>query len=228
MAAWLNWLGLARKAGKLAPGSHQVEMALKDETVALIVVAEDAGASVYRKYHLWAQDLKVPILRAGTKVELGSAIGMGPHAILAILDVALAKRVWMATGKQIGGMEFGGKGKGQNPSVRTSQGVEARQQAAHRSVTSAQSRKHQESHEHRGTGGRADRPGHHAGQATTRAEGTAASRQLEPRGGSSRKQSGSSDQPTSRSRGTPTRSGRGAARGRSGRPESTDSKRSPH
>ncbi len=175
VGAWRNWLGLARKAGKLAPGSHQVEMALKQGQVALIVIAEDAGASVDRKYHLWAQDLKVPVVRAGSKAELGLAIGMGPHAILAILDVALAKKLWMAMGKQIGGMEFGGKRQGQNSGVRTRQGNQAGQQTSHRPLASAQGREHQESHEHGRTRGGTNGTRHHARKASARTEGSAAS-----------------------------------------------------
>ncbi len=241
MATWLNWLGLARKAGKLAPGSHQVEMALKSGQVALIVVAEDAGTSVYRKYHLWAQDLKVPVVRAGMKVDLGSAIGMGPHAILAILDVALAKKLWMAMGKQIGGMEFGGQRQGQNPGVRTGQRTQIGQQAPDRSTAPTESRKHQEPHEHSGTRGGANGSRYHARQT---ASGAKTSNSKRGHGTPSVERGGSEHQPAaqharrsqseSRQSGYPSRGGKPSPRrvtkqssGRL-REQSPGPKRSPH
>ncbi len=161
MNSWLNWIGIARRAGSLAPGNNQVEKALKAGDVALIVISTDAGPSVYRKYHLWAQDLGVPILRAGTKDELGGSIGMGPHAVLAILDTNIAQRL-LASGELSGGIQRGRKG--QSSGLRVGEGVKTRQSTTHRSITSAQSRKHQESHEHGGTGSGTDGAQHHGGK----------------------------------------------------------------
>lgn len=174
MADWLNWLGLARRAGKLAPGDHQVETAMNERTAKAIIVAEDAGRAVYRKYHLWAQDRGVPIVRAGTKVEIGRAIGMGPHAILAVLDANLAERCVQAIGKETGGMDFGGKGKRQDSGLRVSQRAEAGQQAADRPLAPTARGEHQKPHEHGRAGGGADRPRHHGGKASARARAKAA------------------------------------------------------
>lgn len=182
MNSWLNWIGIARRAGALAPGNNQVEMALKAGRVALLVLSTDAGPSVYRKYHLWAQDLNVPILRAGTKEELGRSIGMGPHAILAILDTNIAQRL-MASGELSGGIQRGRKG--QSSGLRVGEGVKTRQPTTNRSTTSAQSRKHQKSHEHGGAGSGTDGAQHYGGKTAagakdrTRAQ---TSRTASPRG----------------------------------------------
>ncbi len=190
METWLNWLGLARKAGALAPGTHQAEMAIKDGRARVLIIAADAGAAVYRKYHLWAQNYAVPVVQAGTKSDLGRAIGMGPHAILAISDPKLAERVLAAVQPQQGGMEFGGKGKRQDPGVRVSQRAQARQQTADRPVASAESRKHQEPHEHGGARGRTDRSRHHAGQTAAGAETRGSDQQPDGRSDAHKPRSG--------------------------------------
>lgn len=159
---WMNWLGLAKRAGKLAPGDHQVRAALAGGRVKLVVIAEDAGPAVYRRYHLWLQDLGIPLIRQGTKTELGHAIGVGPHAVLAILDANMAKAIVDRVGDIAGGMTFGGKR--QSESIRTGQGTEARQPQADRSAASATRRRDQESHEHGRTRSRSDRAQHHGRQ----------------------------------------------------------------
>lgn len=161
MNSWLNWMGIARRAGALAPGNNQVEKALKSGDVALLILSTDAGPSLYRKYHLWTQDLGVPILRAGTKQELGRSIGMGPHAVLAILDSNIAQRL-LASGDLSGGIQRGRKG--QSSGLRVGEGAQARQSTTDRSTTSAQGRKHQKSHEHGGTGSGANGAKHHGGK----------------------------------------------------------------
>ena len=161
MTDWTNWIGLARRAGAMAPGHSQVEQALLGGTAKLIVIAEDAGPSVDRKYHLWAQDLGVPLVRAGTKETLGRAMGLGPHAVLAILDKNISQRM-LASGEFPGGSQHGRKGQGKG--LRAGKGTQTRQSPTHRSASSAQSGKHQESHEHGGAGSGTNGKKHYGGK----------------------------------------------------------------
>lgn len=169
-ASWLNLLGLARRAGKMAPGENQVTQAMKREQVRLLIIAEDAGPSLYRKYHLWAQDLDIPLVRIGTKVALGHAIGMGPHAVIAILDKDFSGRILDEMRKSSGGIILDRKRQGQSEGVRASQGAEVRQPTANRSSTSSQGGKHQKPHEYRGAGGGQDGSRHHGGKTAARTQ----------------------------------------------------------
>ena len=169
-AAWLNLLGLARRAGKIAPGDNQVTLALQRQTAALVIIAEDAGSSVYRKYHLWAQDLRVPLVTIGSKAELGRAIGMGPHAVLAVVDENFGQRILQEMRISSGGISFDRKGQRQDQGVRTSQRTQARQSAADRPLASTESGKHQKSHEHGRAGSGENRAGHHGGKAASRTQ----------------------------------------------------------
>lgn len=178
------WIGLARRAGKLAPGDQAVHLALKYHRARLVWLAEDGGQATRRKYEFWAKTEGVPVVRAGTKVELGSAAGMAPLAVLAIEDRRMAERVLDALEVAMGGLEFGREG--QNPRIRTGQRVEVGQPAPDRPAAPTARGKHQKSHEHRGTGGGADGSGHHARQAATRPQ---ASRSASPTGASARARS---------------------------------------
>ena len=168
MDNWLNWIGLAKRAGKLAPGHNQVQIALTNHDARLVIIAKDAGESVYRKYHLWAQNLDVPLLQAGSMSDLGRAMGMGPHAVLAILDQSIADRLAAQFGVPSGGMNFDRKRK--STGVRTSQGSETRQSASDRPASPSSRGKYQKPHEHRGTRSGPDSEKHHGRQTSTGAE----------------------------------------------------------
>jgi ribosomal protein L7Ae-like RNA K-turn-binding protein len=90
-AAWRNWLGLARRARALAVGSHQVWRGLARRRVYLVVMAGDAGAAVSRQTQWLAREAEVPVVRLGTKVELGQAAGEPPVAVMGITRMAMAK-----------------------------------------------------------------------------------------------------------------------------------------
>ena len=192
--AWANLLGLARRAGQLAPGENQVTLSMKREQVRLLVIAEDAGMALYRKYDLWAQDLDIPLVRIATKAALGHAIGMGPHAVLAILDKNFGERILDEMRKSSGGIILDRKRQRQSSGVRTRKGTQTGQSTTHRPASPAESRKYQESHEHRGTGSGQNGERYHGGKA-------AAGSQTGSQGKSG---SGSTTQPGRRT-GTPRR-----------------------
>lgn len=219
MAPWLNLLGLARRAGKLAPGENQVTQAMKEETVRLLVLSKDAGPSLYRKYHLWAQDLGVPLVRIGTKIELGHAMGMGPHAVLAILDNNFAEKILLEMRKTSGGNILDRKRQGQSQGLRTGQGTQTGQSSPHRPAPSAQGGKHQKSYEYGGAGSGENGSRHHGGKATTRAQTRAQSSPAEPPAG------GTGASPSDNASGS--KDGGSARRGASPATKSGSSGRSP-
>ncbi len=85
-------IGIARRAGKIAAGNAEVEAMLKKRKGFLLIMAEDAF-STQKKYNLWANDLKLPIMVTGTKLELGHSIGLSPRSAVLILDQGIAKAI---------------------------------------------------------------------------------------------------------------------------------------
>jgi ribosomal protein L7Ae-like RNA K-turn-binding protein len=88
-------IGIARRAGKVASGDAQVEALLKKRAGYLLILAEDAQGA-HKKYDQWAKDLKLPVVIAGTKQELGHCIGLSPRSAVLILDQGFAKAILLA------------------------------------------------------------------------------------------------------------------------------------
>ena len=87
----LNYLSLARKAGKAELGEEPVGAAARGDKARLVLVASDAGDHTWRRAKSFVagtgqQCIRVPY----TKDELGMAIGRTSLAIAALTDPALA------------------------------------------------------------------------------------------------------------------------------------------
>ena len=79
-------LGLAQKAGKIVSGDFAVRGALKSGIVKLLVVAMDTAPNSKKELCYLAAQAQVPVLEPLTRWELGSAIGKGQRAAVAITD----------------------------------------------------------------------------------------------------------------------------------------------
>lgn len=91
MASPDDWLGLARRSGKVAIGRHACRQALHRRQVALLVVAEDGSASARRYWDRVARLAGVGLAVWGSKGHLARALGVpGQPAVVAILDRGLA------------------------------------------------------------------------------------------------------------------------------------------
>ena len=96
----LNYLALARKAGRIELGEEPVGNAAGSGKACLILVAEDAADHTWRRAQSFVAGteqicLKVPY----TKDELGQAIGRTALALAAFTDPALALGFVKALGK---------------------------------------------------------------------------------------------------------------------------------
>lgn len=87
----LNYLALARKAGRIELGEEPVGAAARAQHARLVVVASDASGHTWRRALSFVAGtqqicIKIPF----TKDELGQAIGRSSLAIAALTDAALA------------------------------------------------------------------------------------------------------------------------------------------
>ncbi|SDG71884.1 L7Ae/L30e/S12e/Gadd45 family ribosomal protein [Desulfosporosinus hippei] len=88
-------VGIARRAGKIASGDAQIEAMLKKRKGFLLIIADDAHGA-QKKYTQWANDIRLPVLITGTKLELGCSIGLSPRSAVLILDQGFAKAILLA------------------------------------------------------------------------------------------------------------------------------------
>ncbi len=87
----LNYLSLARKAGRIELGEEPVGAAARAGKARLVVVANDAGDHTWRRAKSFVsgtdqQCMKIPY----SKDQMGQAIGRSSLAIAAFTDPALA------------------------------------------------------------------------------------------------------------------------------------------
>lgn len=96
----LNYLALARKAGRIELGEEPVGGAARAQHARLVVVASDASPHTWRRALSFVAGtqqicIKIPF----TKDELGQAIGRSSLAIAALTDPALALAFVKALGE---------------------------------------------------------------------------------------------------------------------------------
>ena len=87
----LNYLSLARKAGKAELGEEPVGAAARAGKAYLILVSQDASDHTWRRAKSFAAGTEQQVLRLKeTKDDLGQSIGRQSLAIAAITDASLA------------------------------------------------------------------------------------------------------------------------------------------
>ena len=94
MQGELNFLGLARKAGRLAVGEDPCGDAVKAGSVRLILTACDAGVNTKKRAKTYSDIARAPHAQLScTKAELGAVLGRASCAICAVCDVGFARAV---------------------------------------------------------------------------------------------------------------------------------------
>ena len=87
----LNYLALARKAGRVELGEEPVGAAARGEKAYLVIVAQDAGDHTWRRAKSFVSGTQQLAIRVPyTKDDLGKTIGRTALAMAAFTDPALA------------------------------------------------------------------------------------------------------------------------------------------
>ena len=87
----LNYMALARKAGRIELGEEPVGSAARAQHAKLVIVAEDASDHTWRRAKSFVAGTQQQCVRTPfTKDQLGMAIGRSSLAIAAFTDPALA------------------------------------------------------------------------------------------------------------------------------------------
>ena len=89
---FLTFLGLVRRAGKLACGEEQTIRARKLGKARLILLAEDASVNAEDRAETISHDRSCPLLKLPyTKETLSDATGTAPFAMAAVCDSGFAE-----------------------------------------------------------------------------------------------------------------------------------------
>ena len=86
-------LGLARRAGAVAPGTAAVRRAIREGEAQLILMAKDASSVQLGKIQTTLHDRTIPQATLGDRDTLGAAVGLAPLSAVAVTSVSLAARL---------------------------------------------------------------------------------------------------------------------------------------
>ena len=89
----LRLVGLARRAGAVAPGTDAVRRAIREGEAQLILMASDASSVQLDKIRSTLNNRAIPQRYLGDRNALGEAVGLGPLAAVAITAGPLAERL---------------------------------------------------------------------------------------------------------------------------------------
>ena len=89
----LDLLGLAQRAGAVERGVDAARRAVREGRARLVLIAEDASAAQLKKISGLLEHRNVPVLVAGTRNELGAAVGGPPLSALAVTRREFAERL---------------------------------------------------------------------------------------------------------------------------------------
>ena len=86
-------LGLARRAGAVAPGTDATRRAIRRGEARLVLMAGDASRVQLDKIRKELNNRPIPQIIVGDRATLGAAIGKAPMTAVAVTDESLAARL---------------------------------------------------------------------------------------------------------------------------------------
>lgn len=93
MNKFIQRLGLAMRAGKVVSGEDLVLREVRSKKALLVILSQDAAKNVEKKITDKCNTYQVPLLRFGTRQELGLAIGKPERVVIAITDPGFAQMI---------------------------------------------------------------------------------------------------------------------------------------
>ncbi len=89
----LGLLGLARRAGAVVVGVDATRRSLGSGEVRLVVVADDASESQYKKVRNLIRSRGVPVRRVSARDVLGRALGRSPLSVVGVTAGSFAMQL---------------------------------------------------------------------------------------------------------------------------------------
>ena len=89
----MQLLGLARRAGALAPGTEAVRHAIRGGQSRLVLFATDASQVQLDKIGRTLHGREIPTARLGNRNALGAAVGLAPLSAVAVTSAPLAEQM---------------------------------------------------------------------------------------------------------------------------------------
>lgn len=91
---FLQFLGIVKKAGKIAEGYNKCEEVIKSGTAKLIILSDDASDNTRNKFENYSIRYDIPIIKNGFLSEdLGKILGREKIKVLCIIDYKMSSKL---------------------------------------------------------------------------------------------------------------------------------------
>lgn len=97
----MQLLGLARRAGAVAPGLEAAREAVRNGDARVVLLARDASPMQLKKMTRTLNDRSIPTALIGDRDTLGAAVGRAPLSAVAVTNASLAGRVVAELGESL-------------------------------------------------------------------------------------------------------------------------------
>ena len=98
----LSFLGLCKRAGKLATGLNRSVEAVTGGRSFVVIISTDASDRTKSVSARAAEEMGVPVIEYGLMSDIGRAIGEKDTAVVAVCDENMAKKLIASIGEQGG------------------------------------------------------------------------------------------------------------------------------
>jgi ribosomal protein L7Ae-like RNA K-turn-binding protein len=90
---FLQFLGLTKRAGKLAEGYNQSEETIKRKTVYLVILSTEVSNNTKEMFMRICQNKNIKVLQHYSSEELGEAVGRAEVNVLCITDKQMGEKL---------------------------------------------------------------------------------------------------------------------------------------
>ena len=90
---FLQFLGIAKKAGMLVEGYNKCEELIHNKKLYLMILSDDVSQNTKEKFINYCRNENVPLLKGYSKEELGEILGRDEINLLGIKNLIIAKKL---------------------------------------------------------------------------------------------------------------------------------------
>jgi len=90
---FLQFLGIAKKAGMLAEGYNKCEELINNKKLYLMILSDDVSQNTKEKFTNYCSNENIFLLEGYSKEELGKILGRDEINLLGIKNVIIAKKL---------------------------------------------------------------------------------------------------------------------------------------
>ncbi|MBA5850459.1 ribosomal L7Ae/L30e/S12e/Gadd45 family protein [Clostridium sp. cel8] len=91
--SFLQFLGIAKGAGKVLEGYNKCEDNIKKNKIYLLILSQDVSSNTLNKFLKYGNKYNIKVLTGYSKEELGYAIGHDEIKVIGITDRNMSKKL---------------------------------------------------------------------------------------------------------------------------------------